>query len=928
MSKKSTKVLSGALATSLALGAMPVFADTSVDYDALYAVANEAALKAQKEGTQEAITAARTAIKPLLDAYNAGEEWLAAMVGTLSSMVDEVQQKLFNDFYAMIYDVVDGKPVLKETLTQAEIDEARDYVLGFKTYEGNAEYINTWSAAVDAFQQKKYDAAYAAVEKAEKSQLQEDIDAAQKLMDELATSKNAEVAKWVTDVQAKLDAVVVKLIVESVSAINTPEGDKLEVVLSDVPEEKPTAKSVTVTRTINGEEDASFVWDGGVSSWNEETKTLTISEITPVEATEEVQEVVYSVAYGDTDAVAANALTVEAVEKGLAVESVSAITKTGVTVAFKEAPEKDLEGVTVKVVNNEGKEVEIVALDILKGEKEVTFKFAKSLTEDPKGVWTVDGVAHDIDTLKLIEKVGELAEESTLKELDFYDALAKLGIKNVDATKLQAYANEIKLAKPTTVEAIQKAVDKGNEGSVAADEKKDIAVAVYEAKDNAVTLRAALLDNEFKYVNTELIADYQTKLKTSAFTGIASKDAVTAAEYDKIQADINTVNNTAITTAKSAIVDVKTANEYKALVFDYMVDDAAGVDTKAKALEEADKFIALMELKASDSSVETYRLLAQLLGDDAKLLNDNNKKEYYDAKVAYKTGDPAVSSITTVTTASDLVTNVVDKGDKAALDNALAAIAGMTANTAPAGQADNGTKVEIVKANLQKLADVTNHKKDDAKFDMAIVKDAKLADYRDALLADGVPATLTTAKAVTDVIEGINADVDEDARVKAVNEASTAAEMKVALTDIALEEANTAYINLSSEAKLEVAEMVLEARPSKGFEATTGESAKTASEVISVEITTQLGARKALIDNVNKIDVVGDTAAFDFDAVDTVLTALEYDAYNDLEGLARVNAAQAFYDNIPTVEKKDGTLEQVEYKTLAEIKVAIDAAIK
>lgn len=66
----------------------------------------------------------------------------------------------------------------------------------------------------------------------------------------------------------------------------------------------------------------------------------------------------------------------------------------------------------------------------------------------------------------------------------------------------------------------------------------------------------------------------------------------------------------------------------------------------------------------------------------------------------------------------------------------MAAIAGMTANTAPAGQADDGTKVEIVKANLQKLANVTSHKKDDAKFDMAIVKDAKLADYRDALLAE------------------------------------------------------------------------------------------------------------------------------------------------------------------------------------------------
>lgn len=614
-------------------------------------------------------------------------------------------------------------------------------------------------------------------------------------------------------------------------------------------------------------------------------------------------------------------------EEDLKVESISAITKTGVTVAFKEAPEKDLEGVTVKVVNNAGEEVEVRPLDILKGEKEVTFKFAKSLTEDPKGVWTVDGVTHDIDTLKLIEKVGDLAEASPLNELEFYDALAKLGIKNVDATKIQAYADEIKLAKPTTVEAIQKAVDKANEGSVEADEKKAIAVAVFEAKGNLVTLRAALLDNGFKYVNTEWVEDYQTKLNASAFD-TKTKDTVTAAEYDKIQADINVVNNTEIGNAKSAVADVKTANEYKALVFDYMVEDAAGVDTKAKALEEADKFIALMELKASDSSVETYRLLAQLLGDDAKLLNENNKKEYFDAKVDYKDTTTGVSKITTATTASDLVTNVVDAGDTVALDNALAAIKGMTANTAAAGEADNGTKVEIVKANLQKLADVTSHKTGDAKFDMAIVKDAKLANYRDALASQ----TLATAKAVTDIINPINNAVDAEARVKAVNEASTAAEMKVALTDIALEEGNTDYINLSSEAKLEVAEMVLEARPSKGFEevaeSTPGAGdGKTAAEVIDAEITTQLNARQALIDGVNAIDVVGATATFDFTTVDNALTALEYDAYNDLTGLARVNAAQAFYDNIPTVEKKDGTLEQVEYKTLAEIKAAIDVAV-
>ncbi|MEG2412556.1 MAG: ComEC/Rec2 family competence protein [Clostridium sp.] len=199
----------------------------AVSVDQLYAAAQEAAVKAQKYGTQESITAARTAIVPLLNAYNNGEIWLESMIGTLSGMVDGAQQQLFNKFY----DILFANGGLKETLTQVEIDQARGYVDGFKTYTGNTEYITSWSSAVDNFQQAKFDVAFAAVEKAILSKLQADVDLAQILLTEIATSKVESVKAWANTVQAQLDKVTGNLKVSYIDvgqadAILIQQGDK------------------------------------------------------------------------------------------------------------------------------------------------------------------------------------------------------------------------------------------------------------------------------------------------------------------------------------------------------------------------------------------------------------------------------------------------------------------------------------------------------------------------------------------------------------------------------------------------------------------------------------------------------------------------------------------------------------------------------
>ncbi|AEG13900.1 hypothetical protein Desku_0265 [Desulfofundulus kuznetsovii DSM 6115] len=99
----------------------------------------------------------------------------------------------------------------------------------------------------------------------------------------------------------------------SVSAVKANGSVDLEVVLSAVPEETPTAPSVDIKRYINGELDETFVWRGGTSSWDEATKTLRIIGVALPEATNVDQEVVYSVAYGDSgNYVDSNTVTVEA----------------------------------------------------------------------------------------------------------------------------------------------------------------------------------------------------------------------------------------------------------------------------------------------------------------------------------------------------------------------------------------------------------------------------------------------------------------------------------------------------------------------------------------------------------------------------------------------------------------------------------------
>lgn len=444
-------------------------------------------------------------------------------------------------------------------------------------------------------------------------------------------------AEWKDDKVVPVTPVEEDLKVESVSAINTPEGDKLEVVLSDVPEEKPTATSVTVTRTINGEEDASFVWGGGVSSWNEETKTLTISEITPVEATEEVQEVVYSVAYGDTDAVAANALTVEAVEKGLAVESVSAINAKEIKVVFNKAVDADTiidDKSTVDKLDDVVKANTIYVDGTAVTWKANLSKDGKTLTMQP------DGDASGVVTSGTSYKI-EINQQKTganfVKDLEGNKAAAYLGtIKVVDETR--ATLDKVEKINPDTVRAyfsepVQHPTGLGTDVTMKYNDGT-----VVSSGTNNISIEAAPVGAAVNYVDINISKLTAGKDVTVIFTGIkdyannVSKpiSITVKKDVDEVKPVVKSVVPTSLTTFEiKASKAIKTVDVAKIKVNGTLLTAGTDADSLTTGqgvaeIDSKDNTKIVVTLGDVQSGAVPVEIEAEALEDFASTSNKND----------------------------------------------------------------------------------------------------------------------------------------------------------------------------------------------------------------------------------------------------------------------------------------------------------------
>lgn len=267
--KKVTKTLTGGLATVMASGMVPMTAMAATNFDELHKAAYDAVKVAQETKTQADINAARKLVAEYRTAIEAeGKDGLLVNINTFSELLDGVQQPILTD-------IVNKIVAMKEAgkATQAEINAVRELVDALPESLQNA--VNTWSAEVDKFQNAIMEAAIAAVKTAETEKTQESIDAAQKLVDELATSIRPVIQKVAADLQARLDAVkvydlnITKAELSKTSV--TVEFEALEEALRDVTIEVIDNKGNVVEvkakkLLIEGENTATFEFKNALNS--------------------------------------------------------------------------------------------------------------------------------------------------------------------------------------------------------------------------------------------------------------------------------------------------------------------------------------------------------------------------------------------------------------------------------------------------------------------------------------------------------------------------------------------------------------------------------------------------------------------------------------------------------------------------------------
>ncbi|GEM_PF-5081970 len=211
MNKKAISILlSVTLLTGITGGvSKTVLADTNINeskiinldetnVELIYKKAYDLTMTACEVRTQEAVTEARHAIWKLPQpSYN----WA---IGTFSSMLDDVQLELFRTFLNIFHD---KNGVQVKSLTQDQINEGREMLEGFYTWENNRQYCYTWSSCMDNYQLQIMKQVDEALKRAKETKTTTDIQNARKLVNiVLGVKYNDGVLNWakVIDTELKL----------------------------------------------------------------------------------------------------------------------------------------------------------------------------------------------------------------------------------------------------------------------------------------------------------------------------------------------------------------------------------------------------------------------------------------------------------------------------------------------------------------------------------------------------------------------------------------------------------------------------------------------------------------------------------------------------------------------------------------------------
>ena len=515
------------------------------------------------------------------------------------------------DIDALYKNAYDAMRKAQETQTQTDINAAMELIrelrhIGDERKDENL--INaacTWSSLVDEVQHPKLVKIVTAITKAQESGRQADINEA------FATIEPELPAVWRSSYTSAIDLVQQKLQDELVKAVEKAEADKTEESIKDARE--------LVNEVLTADSEAMVEWakifeaklDNIVGDGTGDDDFL---------IDDEIQD-----GTGDDD------FLIDQEAYNLKITDVE-VNRKQIKVTF-EALEKSLDDVTLTVVDNNGNELKVKSVAIIKkGATEAKFEFNNYLSEKPTGVWTVNGVSFNLTERAFVKEVKDASNDEKLGKVLAKEEYKDLVTYNKD--RLANYVEELQKAELKEVKDIQSVIDKVNadlDKEKSESEYINLLKKVLRSGSDDQLLNE--LSSKFQGINKELVNEYRTKL-----TEELNNKQIKLTQIQKVIDDINKAANAEkINKAKT---DLKTALEGsdKKAILEALQNSLLGLDNvKAENIDHyvLDKDSIKNKLNKETNALKETNELIDIINKKANIVNAKTTQEMLNALTTY-----------------------------------------------------------------------------------------------------------------------------------------------------------------------------------------------------------------------------------------------------------------------------------------------------
>lgn len=498
------------------------------------------------------------------------------------------------DIDALYKNAYDAMRKAQETEKQTDINAAMELIwelrhIGDERKDENL--INaacTWSSLVDEVQHPKLVKIVTAITKAQESGRQADINEA------FATIEPELPAVWRSSYTSAIDLVQQKLQDELVKAVEKAEADKTEESIKDARE--------LVNEVLTADSEAMVEW---------------------AKIFEAKLDNIVGDGTGDQEAY------------GLKITDVE-VNRKQIKVTF-DALEESLDDVTLTVLDNNGNEVKVKSVAIIKkGATEAKFEFNNYLSEKPTGVWNVNGVSFNLTEKAFVK---EVKDANNAKELG--NVLAKKEYKDLvtyNKDRLANYVEELQKDELKEVKDIQDIIDKvdaklDKEESDNAKLDKYIDLLKKVSKNGTQeqfnnALNQGVEAEYIKDVNPDYMEDYKKEIEKN------SKDIK---EIIDIQTQIKSVNDAKKKEAKDILKTALEGSDKKAIL-EALQNSLLGLDNvKAENIDHyvLDKDSIKNKLNKETNALKETNELIDIINKKANIVNAKTTQEMLNALTTY-----------------------------------------------------------------------------------------------------------------------------------------------------------------------------------------------------------------------------------------------------------------------------------------------------